>query len=101
MLLRYTDVVKVGEKMKHLGDEYERTEKGWIQRPAKDYVRKTLSLMGMEKCNPACVLGSNETLTESELEEEKVELDAEGATTFRQVIGALFTARTASTCSMR
>ena len=73
--------------MKHLGDEYERTEKGWIQRPAKDYVRKTLALMGMEKCSPSCVLGSNEKLTQSEQEEETVELDAERATTFRQVIG--------------
>ena len=87
MLLRYTDVVKVGEKMKHLGDEYERTEKGWIQRPAKDYVRKTLSLMGMEKCNPASVLGSNEKLTPEELEQEKIELEPDRATVFRQVIG--------------
>ena len=50
--------------------------------------------MGMEKCNPASVLGSSEKLTESELEEENVELDAEGAS-------APFTARPASTCSMR
>ena len=28
MLLRYTDVVKVGERIKHLGDEYEKTVKG-------------------------------------------------------------------------
>ena len=80
MLLRYTDVVKVGETMKHPGDEYDRTEKGWIQRPAKDYVRKTLALMGMEKCNPSCVLGSNEKLTRSEQEEETVKLDADRAT---------------------
>ena len=87
MLLRYTDVVKVGEPMKHLGDDYKRTEKGWIQRPAKDYVRKTLSLMNMEKCNPASVLGSNEKLTEEELEQEKIELEPDRATVFRQVIG--------------
>ena len=28
--------------------------------------------MGMEKCNPSCVLGSNEKLTKSEQEEETV-----------------------------
>ena len=74
MLLRYTDAVTVGETMKHLGDEYERTENAWIQRPAKDYVRRTLALMGMDKCNPSCVLGSNDKLTQSEQEEETVEL---------------------------
>ena len=44
MLRRYTDVVQVGEKMEHLGDEYEKTERGWIQRPDKDYVKNTLNV---------------------------------------------------------
>ena len=73
--------------MKHLGDEYERTEKGWIQRPAKDYVHKTFALMGVENCNPSNVLGSNAKLTPSEQEEENVDLTPEGATTYRQLVG--------------
>ena len=44
MLLCYTDVVQIGETMKHVGDEYERTQRGWIQRPSKDYVKTRSSL---------------------------------------------------------
>ena len=64
MLLRYTDVVQVGEKMKHLGDEYERTQRGWIRGPDKDYVKNTLKIVGMENCNPSNVIGTTEKLTQ-------------------------------------
>ena len=87
MLLRYDDVVKVGEKMKHLGDEYERTERGWIQRPDKDYVKNTLKIVGMEHCNPSNVVGATEKLSPKELAEDQEELDAEKASQFRQVVG--------------
>ena len=51
-----------------------------------DYVRKTLALMGMEKCKPSCVLGNNEKLMRSEQEEETVELDADrGASNVSQL----------------
>ena len=58
MLLRYTDVVKVGEKIKHLGDEYERTTKGWIQRPSPGYVEDTLRMADMGNCNASPTQGS-------------------------------------------
>ena len=87
MLLRYTDVVQVGETMKHLGDEYERTVKGWIQRPAKDYVQKTLSLLSMENCNPSSIPGSDDKPTQAELEEENIELGSEDATTYQHCVG--------------
>ena len=87
MLLRYTDVVKVGEKMKHLGDEFERTHRGWIQRPSKDYVENTLNIVGMDKCKPSNVIGSDKDPTPSETEEEKVELEIEEAPLFWKVVG--------------
>ena len=86
MLIRYKDVVQVGEKVQHLGDEYERTEKGWKQRPAKNYVKNTLEVVDMQNCNPSNVIGA-ENQTPLEQEEEKVDLDAEQSTLYRKVTG--------------
>ena len=51
------------------------------------WLKKTLKLVGMKKCNPASVLGNTTAPTSLEFEEEHIELAPDEAILFRQVVG--------------